>query len=101
MTEAKVKAMAKEQAILLATAGQFREIADDMFGGAYLPYPESRPYLDGAEKRLKELPDTQGARLARLMLPAVTRVKVALARTDRRVAALRLVEGGRLPRSGR
>jgi hypothetical protein len=96
LPEAKVKAMAKEQAILTAAAAQYRQIADDTFAGAYLPFPEGQPYLEAAEKRLKDLPDTQGTRLVRMMLPAITRVQVALARTERRTAALRLVEALRL-----
>lgn len=96
LTEAAVAAMPKEKAILLAAGRQLREITDDWFAGAYLPYPEGRVYLDGADKRLKDLPDTQGARVARMFLPAALRVRVAVARTDRRVAALRLVEALRM-----
>lgn len=106
MTDAAVKAMPKEQAILLATAAHYREIRDDFFAGAYLPFPEGRSYLETAAARLKELPNTEGVRLARMFLPALPRVQLAVPRTDRRVAALRLVEalrihaaanGGQLP----
>jgi hypothetical protein len=103
---ARVKAMPPAEVLLRYIAATFEHDRDDLFKAAGLPYPVARPLLERAEKRLKDGPDTEAARLARLLLPPMSKVRATQLRLDRRIAALRVIEalrlhaavnGGRLP----
>jgi hypothetical protein len=105
---AAVEAMPPAKALLLYIYYQNRQIADDFFKVAYLPYPQERSLFDEQEARLKALPKTEGTRLPRLLLPHYRKVDLAQLRVERKVAALRAVEalriyaaahGGALPES--
>jgi hypothetical protein len=106
MSAERVKAMPDAQVLVLYIAGTHRDHSDDLMKATYLPYPEGRPVVEAASKRLKEAPDTEATRVTRLFLSAVPKVMAAQNRLDRRIAALRVIEalrlhaaanGGRLP----
>ena len=80
-----------------------------MFKWANVPYPDARAGLRRANQQLQQLKEDQqeGIPLASWFLPAVDKVFVTQARTDRQIAALRCIEAirlhvaahdGRLPR---
>jgi hypothetical protein len=103
---ARVQAMPPAEAILRHVSLYYREVGDEVFKVTYLPFPEARPLVPEAEKRLKGLPDTEAGRLVWLFLPAIVKVGQAQNRVERRVALLRAVEalrmhaaanGGKLP----
>ncbi len=97
LTEKQVDAMPRSQVLLLFLAGSYREMRDDHFKAAYLPYPEARPLLLEANQRLKEqAPRTIGEMVVRELLPGLKKFLLYQARLDRKVAALRLVEAIRL-----
>jgi hypothetical protein len=91
-----VKAMVPSQLLLTYSVYAYREHRDLMFQTAYLPYPEARQFLVAAEKKLKAAPDTEGLVFARLLLPALVKVRSAEARLDRRLAMHRTIEALRL-----
>jgi hypothetical protein len=92
----KVEAMPPAQVLLLAMMGTYREDCDDWYRGAYLPYPQARPLLETAHKRLRDAPISEGHVPARLILPGLDRVLARQARSERTVAALRIIEALRM-----
>jgi hypothetical protein len=92
----KVEAMAPAQVMLLYMVGTYREDRDDLYRGAYLPYPQCFPVFEAADKRLREAPPSDGHLLARVFLAALSRVATSQARVDRKIAALRVIEALRL-----
>jgi hypothetical protein len=106
-TEA-VAAMPPAQALLIAMKGTDRELRDEFFKAAYLPYVDARRVLDAADQKMKSAPETELNLLPRLLLPASLKVLTARVRLDRQMAALRAIEairahaathGGQLPES--
>jgi hypothetical protein len=93
---AAVDAMPPAKLLLLHLFYRNRQIADDYFKVAYLPYPQMRPLFDQQEKRLKALPKTEATRLTRMLLPAIQKVKFTQVRVERKIAALRAVEALRI-----
>jgi hypothetical protein len=93
---AAVDAMPPAKLLLLHLFYRNRQIADDYFKVAYLPYPQMRPLFDQQEARLKTLPKTEATRLTRMLLPAIQKVKFAQVRVERKIAALRAVEALRI-----
>jgi hypothetical protein len=69
---------------------------DDFFKTMYLPFPEARLAFADAERRLKAAPESEGMRLASMLLPAIGKVLLSQNRLERRVAALRVIEALRL-----
>src|SRR5439155_6666082 len=96
LSAARVKEMPPAQVLVLYIADRYRDLGDDYFKAAYLPFLKARPVFAAAEKRLKDAPDTEGTRLARTLLPALSRVRIAENRLDRRIAALRVIEAVRI-----
>jgi hypothetical protein len=96
LSAARVKAMSPAEVLLLYLSRYHRELSDEVFKSTYLPYPEGRTLLAEADKRMKSRPDTEGARLATLFLPAILKVHQAQARTERRLALLRAIEALRM-----
>jgi hypothetical protein len=78
----------------------YQELRDEVFKVNYLPFPQTRALSAAANERLKAAPDTEAAELARLFLPAVTKVQLAEVRLARKLAALRAIEALRMHAAG-
>lgn len=100
-----ITATSDDQAVALAVARAYRESYDDHFKRAYLPYPDAAPLEGESDARLAAA-KTGPAALFTEILASVETAHAALARLDRKVAALRTVEalrayaavhGGRFP----
>jgi hypothetical protein len=91
-----LKKMPAAQVLMLYLVGHAREVFDDQFKGAYLPYPQAQPVLAAARKRLKDAPDTEAQRFATFLLPRLDKVVAAQNRIERKIAALRVLEALRL-----
>jgi hypothetical protein len=96
MTAAHVEAMPPAQVLLLHLSKVYHEERDAVFKGTYLPFPQARPLDRAADERLKSLPDTEAARVARLFLPAINKVRLSEIRIERKLAALRAIEALRM-----
>lgn len=92
----RVEAMPVAQVVMLRSVGEFDRLRDEMFKFSQLPLWQAAPLLKAADKKLKEEANNPSAILARLLLPAVSRVMEARFRVERRIAMLRLIEGLRL-----
>jgi hypothetical protein len=93
------EAMPVIQAALLFEIYNYDRFFDDFRKWAGFPYWQAQPALLQTEQRLKQAKAAEpgnGALLATLLLPAVMKVQYAVARTDRRIAALRVIEAIRL-----
>jgi hypothetical protein len=93
---ADVAKMPPAQVLLLYLAGTYGELRDEVFKPTYLPYADARPRFAGLIERLKTAPDSEGVRLARWFLPAISKVVTRCVNLDRKVAALRTIEALRL-----
>ena len=96
MTAATVDAMPPAEVLVRYLTHYYRELRDEVFKATYLPFAQGRPLALEAEKRLKAVPDTQAAELARMFLPAILKVQLADMRTERKLAALRAIEALRM-----
>lgn len=85
--------------------GQYRELRDEVYKLAYLPYDQAAARYEGITARLKAAQSGPAGPLARLagplalfaaIQPALLAAQGAEVKTDRRVAALRVVEAIRL-----
>jgi hypothetical protein len=98
-SEKDVDAMPVLQVALMYEVYNYDRYYDDMAKWIRLPYWQALPGIKRAEQKLKEAkaagPST-GATLAALLHPAMQNVHLAAARTDRRIAALRIIEAIRL-----
>jgi hypothetical protein len=94
-----VDAMPVLQVALMYEVYNYDRYYDDITKWGALPYWQARPGLKQAEQKLKEAKAAgpgNGTTLASLLVPAVQQVQLAAARTDRRIAALRIIEAIRL-----
>lgn len=95
-----VEAMPAVQAVFLNSFEVYRDLADDHRKWFLLPYPEAFDGLPKAVARAKKVQkDRKGDTLVQtflLVLPAVEKVHMAGARTDRKIAILRAVEAIRV-----
>jgi hypothetical protein len=91
-----VEAMPPAQVLLLYMVGTYQEDRDDLYRGAYLPYPQAFPVFEGAYQRLRAAPVTEGHVLGRTLLSALPRAVSPQARVERNLAALRVVEALRM-----
>ena len=92
----KAEAMPPAQVLVLYIVGTSREDWDDFHRAAYLPYPQARPFFEAADKRLREVPNTEGHVVSR---SAHFRFEQGDVETDRArvaVAALRVIEALRM-----
>jgi hypothetical protein len=93
-------AMPAAQVVYLYDLALFRELRDDQFKWFALPYPEAHAGLrKAAEHRQKVLEANWNAPVLKtlaLSLPALDRVHFAGTRTDRAIAALRVIEAVRM-----
>jgi hypothetical protein len=93
-----VNAMSVAQVLMLREMQLFREVRDDAAKWFSLPYPEAAAGLQAAERTEQRLWSEGQAvlPLSRIFLPALASCRSAQVRTDRRIAALRLLEALRL-----
>ncbi|HKI33995.1 MAG TPA: hypothetical protein VKA46_19235 [Gemmataceae bacterium] len=96
MSAAHVEAMPPAQVLVLYLSNFYHEQRDAFFKASYLPFPQGRPLDQAADERLKSLPNTEPARVARLFLPALLRVRLAELRLARKLEALRAIEALRM-----
>jgi hypothetical protein len=108
-TPAEIDAMPAGQVVLLDSVLRFKGLRDETFVWFHVPYYEARAGMAKAASRAAEMrqegADIFGSMLL-LLLPAVEKVHIASARTERKIAVLRTVEalrmhaaahGGRFP----
>jgi hypothetical protein len=94
---AEVEALPAVQVVLLHEAATYDRLYDEMLKWQGQQYVIARAGLDQADRQLKdEIVRTGRQSLASLLLPAVTKVSFAQARTDRRINLLRTIEALRL-----
>ncbi len=97
---AEVDAMPAAQAVYLYDLGLLREMRDDLFKWYSLPYPEAHDGLRRTARRQREALDEHWndplLKVLATTLPALEKLHLAAARTDRQIAALRAVEAVRL-----
>ncbi len=93
-----VEAMPVSQVVLLYTRETFEELRDDLFKWLYVPYWESHEGVAEAIGRLKqsELENQEVIPLAARLLPALRRFASVVARNDRDIAVLRIIEALRM-----
>ena len=90
-----IEGMSDDQVLVLSIADRYQEIRDAWFKLAYLSYPELVQFDTSAQEPEKTNAKSPVAFFAWLM-PSVVQVKIAEARTDRKVAALRIIEALRM-----
>lgn len=95
-SQEEVDRMPASQAVVLHTSIRFDELRDAMFKWFHVPYWQAREGVERAQKAIEESGAQEAIPLASTFLPAVAHCKVVMARTERRVAALRAVEAIRL-----
>ena len=88
-------ATSDDQALVLAIIGQYRELADENFKLAYVPYPDALKLQTGAIEPIKAAKLGPAVSMT-LLLPAVEAALRAEANLARKVAALRVIEALRL-----
>jgi hypothetical protein len=82
--------------LLLYIKGTYQKDRDDSYRAVYLPYPQAHPLFAAADKRLRELPTSEGHLPGRLFLPALGKVQARQNLLERNLAALRVVEAVRM-----
>jgi hypothetical protein len=87
--------LSEDEVVLRYLAGRVRELYDDQFKYAYLPYPDAVAASTGSENPLKALKGGPLELFASIMSNIVSVLR-AEARLDRTVAALRVIEALRL-----
>jgi hypothetical protein len=91
----RVKVMSNDEIIARALVGRYRDMRDDFFRIAYLPWRDARSQSAAAEAQLKATSTGPLAVLAELQSSVMSCLDAQI-RLDRRVAALRVVEAIRL-----
>lgn len=96
-TAADLDAMPIVQVVLLDNVDEYERGMDDFLKWMSVPFWQAREGMQSVETRLQaHRGNFTGYSLATLLLPAVTKVQLASARLERRLAALRTVEAMRL-----
>jgi hypothetical protein len=99
LSAANVDAMPAAQVLLLHISHYYHEIRDDVFKGTYLPFPQGWAASNSGRdtvRALKSLPDIEAAWLPRYLMPAVTKVRLANMRIQRKLAAMHVIEALRM-----
>jgi hypothetical protein len=91
----RIEAESDDQALVLAISASYRELYDDYFKRAYLPYPDAVALESEVAKAIVAAKSGPASVFAG-MLPAVGSVQMAEVRLDRKIAALRAIEALRL-----
>lgn len=92
-----VEAMPVPQVVLLYTLRTYAHYRDEMFKWFAVPYAEAATGIERAERTLAtEARRREIVPLATLLLPALRSAQAASARTDRRIAVLRVIEALRM-----
>lgn len=98
--EERLKQMPPQQVVALQFVSAYQRLRDDMVKWCFAPPPVSLPALQKLENEIAAQaaanPNNILMVLARLLLPAIARVRQAEVRTDRQIAILRCVEAIRL-----
>ena len=97
LSEQKIEAMPKKQVLAIYLVEHYNVWKDELFKWQHVPYWQSwrgiQATLDAlAQRKSKD----DSATLAAGMLPALGKISLAMARCDRRIAALRCIEAIRL-----
>lgn len=92
----KVAEMYRPQALIVATTIHYRQGRDAIFRWFYVPYWQAQAGLKAAERELLDDKLEFDLLPLRSMIPAMAKVSFSVARLDRRIAALRIVEALRL-----
>jgi hypothetical protein len=96
LTAAQVEAMPAAQVLLLYIVASYHEDRDHHFRGYYLPFVQSLQVFEAADKRLKQTPTSEGKVMARIFLPALSRVRSSESRIERNLTAMRVIEALRM-----
>jgi hypothetical protein len=96
LSDEQAEAMPAARVLLLYLVQTYRVDRDDLFRGAYLPYPQARPVIEAMHKRLREAPTSEGQVVSHIFLPGLLRVMSAQARLERNLGALRVIEALRM-----
>jgi hypothetical protein len=91
-----VEAMPVIQVVLIRSSQQYENLRDDLFKWVPLPYWQARPGIEEANMRIERARESFEGIPLNSFLPAIGRVSASMARLDRQIAALRLVEAIRL-----
>jgi hypothetical protein len=99
----RVEKMPVGQVMAIQSARSYRYAYQELFKWSLLPYSEAKPYMLQVEEKLKTegylgqpFSGREGMPMARLLLPAISAVQSAGARSDRNFAALMNIEAIRL-----
>ncbi len=95
-TREQVEAMPVPQVVAVYTMHTYAYYRDELFKWFAVPYPQAAAGIERAERLLAEARSREIVPLASVLLPAVGRVQASSARTDRRIAALRVIEALRM-----
>jgi hypothetical protein len=96
LSKASVEAMHPAQVLLLHISHYHHEIRDSVFKSAYVDFPQSWAMSKNEKETLGALPDVEASFLPRYLLPAIRKVRLAQARIERKLAALRTIEALRM-----
>ncbi len=91
-----IEGMPDDQALILFIAGRYRDLRDEQFKPAYLPFPDALPLHAGSNERIKAIQGGPLGVLASFPSRMIREGHMAETRLDRRVAALRVVEALRM-----
>jgi len=92
-----VDAMPVAQVILLDGVMIYKRTRDDLFKWFNVPYAQSREGFAALDNRLKnEIRDREIVPIASVLLPALSKVRTASVRSERRIDLLRVIEALRL-----
>jgi hypothetical protein len=91
-----VEAMPVAQVVAIYTMRTFDEFRDEMFKWFPLPYWQASPGLQQANETLKTASSREIVPIASLILPAISNVRMASARSERSIAMLQVIEALRL-----
>lgn len=88
-----VAKMPVAQVVLLRQIDEYERVRDELFKAAMLPVPQALPVMRQVDAKLRLPSNSMGpTALLRTVLPSLERVALAQHRSDRTIAALRVVE---------
>jgi hypothetical protein len=93
---ARIESMPSAQVLLSYMSNYYHELRDELFKATYLPFPQSQLVYAEAEIHLKSAANTEPGRLARTLLPAIPKVRMAQVRLERKLESLRAIEALRM-----